>query len=318
MGETTDFIPVLRDGKEQISDKKMKKIGTIALGVVESTPVVWKNELWRFEWVRNNRWNTLRSGEPEEGHYRFVRMKDGVRSAPFAFDHSFGCCHCEDGVMYVCGVEGKGGGRVLNTFRSCDLKRWEQKRALEFPEDISLYNTSICRAENGFLMAIEIGGKNPAVGKAFTVVFARSKDLINWEMLDMMKYSYSRERYTACPVIRYVDGKIYMIILESLPLHRWAPYIYRTGDLEHFEPGLKNPFMMFDDDDKKTDPDVEFTSEQLGEIKTAVNCNASDIDLCEFEGKTHILYSWGNQLGREYLARAEYDGGVEEFLKSFF
>ena len=317
MGETTNFISGLREGREEIG-KKLKKIGTVAVGVVEATPVVWRGELWRFEWVRNSSWNTLRDGEPEDGHYHFVRMSDGKKSAPFAFGHSFGCCHCEDGVMHVVGVEGKGGGQVLNQFWSDDLEKWESKRALVFPEDVNLYNTSICRADGGFVMAIEIGGKNPAVGKSFTVVFARSKDLKNWEMLDMMKYSYSRERYTACPVVRFVDGKFYMIVLESLPLHRWAPYIYRTDDLEHFEPGLKNPFMIFDDADKLTDPAVSFTPKELSEIKNAVDCNNSDVDLCEFGGKTHVLYSWGNQLGREYLARAEYDGSMEEFLKSFF
>lgn len=54
------------------------------------------------------------------------------------------------------------------------------------------------------------------------------------------------------------------------------------------------------------------------EILDAVDCNNSDIDMCEINGKTLITYSWGNQLGKEFLALAEYNGTNEEFLKSFF
>ena len=50
----------------------------------------------------------------------------------------------------------------------------------------------------------------------------------------------------------------------------------------------------------------------------AVNINNSDIDLCEFQGKTVIYYSWGNQQGIEHLAEAVYDGPLADFLRSFF
>ena len=42
------------------------------------------------------------------------------------------------------------------------------------------------------------------------------------------------------------------------------------------------------------------------------------MDVCEFKGKTYILYSWGNQLGIEFVAQAEYDGSMNEFLMSFY
>ena len=50
----------------------------------------------------------------------------------------------------------------------------------------------------------------------------------------------------------------------------------------------------------------------------AVDCNNSDFDLCDYQGKTVITYSWGNQFGKEFLALAEYDGPSSEFLQSFF
>ena len=49
-----------------------------------------------------------------------------------------------------------------------------------------------------------------------------------------------------------------------------------------------------------------------------VDLNNSDMDLCEFKGKTIIMYSWGNQQGTEFLGEAVYEGSLESFLKGFF
>ena len=46
--------------------------------------------------------------------------------------------------------------------------------------------------------------------------------------------------------------------------------------------------------------------------------NNSDVDFCEFRGKTIITYSWGNQQGTEFLAEAAYEGTLASFLKGFF
>jgi hypothetical protein len=43
-----------------------------------------------------------------------------------------------------------------------------------------------------------------------------------------------------------------------------------------------------------------------------------DVDLCEFNGKTVIYYSWGTQSGNEFLAQADYDGPMAEFFKRHF
>jgi hypothetical protein len=236
----------------------------------------------------------------------------------FAEDHSFGCCYTENDEMYVIGVRGEGGGNILDRFVSSDLVNWECKTALVFLKDICLYNTSICQADGEYIMAIEIGGTHEAVGRPFTCVFARSYDRISWSLLDMMEYSYSRDRYTACPCIRYIDGFYYMIYLESAPHHRWLPYIVRSRDLKTFELGLTNPILWPDDEDKQVICPERFTKQELDYIENAVNCNNSDFDLCDYKGKTLITYSWGNQYGKEFLALAEYEGSSKEFLESFF
>jgi len=310
-----DFCSVLRTAQVP-ARKTLRKLGTLDVDVVETTPVVWENRLLRFEWVRNSAWGE--DVQREIGAYRFVDMADESPLPQFALDHSFGCCYAEGGKMYVHGTRGGGGGTVIDTFVSEDLVHWESSTALTFPEGIQLYNTSVCKDPDGYIMAIEIGGSHPAVGRPFTWVYAKSPDLLQWELLPMEEYSYSRDRYTACPTIRWYDGQYYLIYLESAPLHRWIPYIVRTPDLLHYEAGVINPIMMFSDEDKKVIYPERFTPEQLDRIARAANCNNSDVDLCEYNGKTVITYSWGNQLGKEFLALAEYDGSEKEFLQSFF
>ena len=77
------------------------------------------------------------------------------------------------------------------------------------------------------------------------------------------------------------------------------------------------PFAFGNEDRQVIHPE-RFSAEELDSIKTGPNGNNSDVDFCEYHGKTYITYSWGNQLGNEFLALAEYDGSLEDFLKSYF
>lgn len=312
-----DFRKNLKNGNIP-RRKTLKKLGTVKISVVETTPVVWKEKLLRFEWARNRLWGADGGIDREIGCYHIVDMETETTVCEFAYNHAFGCCYTDGEKIYAHGVRGSGGGNIIDTFVSSDLENWEESTAIVLPENLKIFNTSVCRAGDKYVMAIEIGGNAPEVGIGFTCVFAESTDLINWSMMDMMEYSYSRDRYTACPCIRYYDGYYYIICLERLPFHRWVPYIARTRDLRDYEMGDINPFMWFDNDDKKVICPDRFTQKELDYIENAINCNVSDIDMCEYNEKTIITYSWGNQLGKEFLALAEYDGTEEEFLKSFF
>ena len=53
-------------------------------------------------------------------------------------------------------------------------------------------------------------------------------------------------------------------------------------------------------------------------INAALDINNSDMELCEFLGRIIIYYSWGDQLGHEFLAEACYEGTMKEFLQGFF
>ncbi|MBQ3141334.1 MAG: hypothetical protein IJC25_05175 [Clostridia bacterium] len=225
--QLVDPVPHLSKAKCPPLTKQIKKLGTIRMNVVEATPVVWKGQLLRFEWARNHH-NDL-----DVGCYRFVDMDSDETVSEFAPNHGFGCCYCENDVMYVHGMRGPepdckdgfwahgpDGSHTLDVLWSDDLQNWHQKTALTFPDSIKVFNTSVCKGRDGYIMAIEIGGDDPIVGNAFTCVFARSDNLLDWELLPPEIYNYDRSRYTACPVIRYVDGYYYLICLESLPAYR--------------------------------------------------------------------------------------------------
>lgn len=312
-----NYEEAMRHGR--ISRKKrMKKLGTLKMNFVESTPVVWEDKLLRFEWVRPKAWCASGQIDRETGHYHFVDMATEEEVAKLGEDHSFGSCHAENGKMFVYGGRGTDGGQIIDCFYSSDMQNWESEIALTLPENVGVLNTSVCKGDGEFVMIIEVAGKNPKLGFTPTLLFAKSQDLVHWTLLDIEEYNYLPDRYTACPCIRYADGYYYIIYLEGAPCARWVPYIARSRDLKDFELGLTNPVMWPDDDDKQVIYPEFFTAEQLDYLEHAVDCNNSDFDMCEYHGKTVITYSWGNQLGKEFLALAEFDGTNEEFLKSFF
>lgn len=301
--------------------KKMRKCGTIATGVVEATPVVWQDRLLRFEWVRSDAWGALGNHKQRDvGFYHFVDMETNKEVGnPFAFGNAFGCAYEENGVMYTHGVGGNGAPcNYIDVYWSSDLCEWQTQRAVTLPDGFNIYNTSVCKDDNGYLMTIEISGPAEIVGEPFSIVFAQSTDLLNWDLLPMDQYLFYKEHYSACPSIRYFDGYYYMVYLELASFYRCIPYIVRSRDLIEFEVGLFNPFMLFSEEDRLIPHPERFTDEQKTAIATAMDNNNSDVDFCEYRGKTYILYSWGNQLGKEFLALADYDGPLDEFLKSFF
>ena len=109
-----------------------------------------------------------------------------------------------------------------------------------------------------------------------------------------------------------------MICLEALPLARYAPYIYRTKDFLTWEAGLHNPVLWISEEDHTPMEGSVFSPEEEALIRTHLNINNCDVDVCEFEGKTHIVYMTGDQLGACFGCRAVYEGTMEQFFQNFF
>lgn len=295
------------------------------LGVVspngEMTPVVYKGRLCLIRTVR------IRPDLP--GAQLFDCEEQKVISQ-FGEGREFFSGYIENDVLYAFGTyKGEKDGKPdhITMFRSEDGINWTETVLFERPE-FRLWNTSVCKGPDGYRMAIEVSlakytfdclqhPYTEPVGIPFTEFFLKSDDLVHWEWLDD-DHCYAKERYVACPALRYCDGYYYMICLEALPLVRYEPYIYRTKDFYTWEIGLHNPVLWVSREDRFPKPGIVFDEETLYNLRHYLNINDCDVDLCEFKGQTHIFYMTGDQLSMGFMCEAVYEGPLDEFLKSFF
>ncbi len=290
------------------SAPKIEKRGTVDLDLVETTPVVFEGTLYRFESVRDNYWNND-TGEP---YFRFVNHETGAPTPAFAQGFHFGTAFVESGTVYVTGTNEPGGSHV-RMFASEDLRHWDSWPVLNLP-DHTLYNTSLCRAEDRYVLMLEIGKPRKIAGRRFTARFATSKDLRRWQ-LTPPDHVYAKDRYTAPHCLKYLDGYFYNFYLEA---HQGSETrVVRSKDLVHWEPSPLNPVLRASEADRRiANPDL--TEAQRHRIATATNRNNSDIAFCGYQGRVIINYSWGNQRGTEHLAEAVYHGTVEALLRGWF
>jgi hypothetical protein len=288
----------------------IRKLGTIDCDLVEATPIVFRGRLCRFEYVRTG-YAGNRTGE---SYFRFVDHSTGDVSAPFARGYHLGNVFVERDVLYVTGTNIWDGERV-DLFVSADMESWETRNALSLP-GCGIFNTSMCRAEDRYVMMFEVGKPPEVAGVRFTARFAVSADLQSWE-LTPPECTYSKERYTAPHCLRYLDGHYYNFYLEAHPGPWYDQRVVRSRDLVTWQPSPLNPVLEASDEDRII-ADSRITDEERARIATAVNLNNSDIDFCEYEGRVIINYSWGNQQGVEHLAEAVFDGTRQEFLLGWY
>jgi len=296
--------------KMQSKKPSIKKQGTIDCDMVETTPVVFHGRLHRFEYVRTN----YKPNKTDDSYFRFMDVESGKPTPAFAVGYHLGSAYVEDDTVYVYGVD-TWGVENIQVFWSKDLEKWSSQPALTLP-GWGIYNTSVCKGAEHYIMAFEIGEPPEEAGVRFTTRFAESIDLLNWK-LTPSECVYSREKYTACPALRFLDGFYYMIYLEARPGPTYETHIVRSQDLVHWESSSFNPVLQFSEEDKKIG-NPSLTTEQRERIANAINRNNSDVDFGEFKEQVIIYYSWGDQQGTEFLAQAVYDGTMENFLHGFF
>lgn len=308
------FLPGCQPERNAVDSSAVKpaiqKRGTLDCDMVEATPVVWGDALYRFEYVRPD----YKPNTTGDSYFRFVKVETGETTPPFAAGYHLGSAFVEDGTMYAYGVS-LWGKPVIQVFWSNDLKTWETKAALE-TGGWGIYNNSICRAGDRYIMAFEVGEPPEIAGVRFTTYFAESNDLLNWRLMSL-DHVYTKEKYSACPAIRFLDGYFYMFYLEAKPGPEYETYLVRSKDLKSWESSPLNPVLSHSPEDKII-ANQNLSDAEKERIRDAVNRNNSDFDLCEYGGKVIIYYSWGSQLGVEHLAAAEYHGSLESFLRGYF
>lgn len=304
----------------------IRKIGTIACNnIVETTPLIWKGELYRFEVIRrksftsatvNKHWSEL----DDAPCLRFMHVRTNTATPLFADDHTFGFPYVVRDTMHV--VTGKGrewGADTLVFFRSGDLIHWEAYTEVHLP-GWKIYNMNIAEKNGVYTLLIEISDPVEEAGKhPYTFRFLQSTDMTNWKLLPP-EYVFQKDRYSGSPSIYTFDGDPYYYVgyLEAYPGYRFAQSMARSKDLMHWEYSPINPILMYNEFEDKQIASAFLTPEDRKRIEEALDTNNSDMELCEYLGRTLIYYSWGDQRGTEFLAEAWYEGSMHELLRSFF
>ena len=297
---------------------KINKLGTFDLDIVESNPVVFKGKPWLMQYIRNfdkphHRYYANHTGD---SYFRFLSLDDyRTLTPPFGRGLHLGNAFVHQDKVIVTAVEHWGKSRFYQ-MESEDLVHWTEPHVILEGDGWMGYNTSLCPVEDHFLLTFELKGPAELVGTPFTMFFAESTDLMNWRWLGPEK-SLVKNIYTGGPMIRYYDGWYFFFYLAIVPGKGYYNRVMRSQDLVNWEPG-KYDALGFDDDDKRIHPKANLTQEQLEVIAKAENYNASDLDMCDWQGKLFLAYSWGNQHGSEFLAFAEADANERDFCFSFF
>ena len=115
----------------------------------------------------------------------------------------------------------------------------------------------------------------------------------------MPEATFGTNRYTACPEIHYSNGYYYVLYLENRkPRHYYETYVTRSKDLKPWELSSANPVL---------------SPQGLDE-----GINASDPALVEFEGKTHVYFSVGDQLTWMNVKGGIFPGTADEFFARWY
>ncbi|HNQ90339.1 MAG TPA: hypothetical protein PKM73_17120 [Verrucomicrobiota bacterium] len=230
-------------------------------------------------------------------HLFLQDLRTGKELGRFAERHSFVSAWAEPDALHVFAAEytDDDWSRDIFRFRSADLKTWDRELAVARDPGEHLFNSSVCRDGEGYLMAYESN-----VPVQFCFKFARSADLAHWRKVEGLVFTGQGREYSACPVLRYVAPHYYVIYLHEGRVRDkagWVPWIARSRDLERWDLSPFNPILT--------------PTEGEG-------LNNSDVDLFEWEGSTYLTYATGDQSTWGSLRLARYSGPMAVFLSAWF
>lgn len=262
---------------------------------MENTPVVFQGRplllLNRRDDTKNNT-----DGYVASMFLYAIDLQTGQLVARFGEGHSFVSGFVDKNRLHVFASEGSNFDWFQSIFHfwTDDLKQWHREPAIAREGDEHLFNCSVCRDRDGFLMAYE---SNLPVQFCFR--FARSKDLSTWTKIPNLVFAGKGNEYSACPVLRYFDPYYYVIYLHApVPDHNgFISYVARSKDLKTWEMSPDNPIL---------------------EAGRGEGINNSDVDLFEFEGNTYLIYATGDQSTWGSARMAMYPGPMHEMFEGWF
>jgi alpha-L-fucosidase len=280
----------------------------------EVTPFVFKGRLYRLE-------NMMRFGdfEGKEPPYRY--HEDGFRIHDVAADqiisipllnHYFAIAYVWDDRVYVVAgdYEDRPWWHIRHTvmISSDDLVTWTKPRViLEAAGDEHLFNYALCRAKGKFYLLYETNDRR---WPAFTMRFCESDDLVTWRKLPE-NYIYGKDKYTGGPALYYDEEEdwFYILYVNAFGENQYDNRIARSHDLMTWQDAPADRPIVSPDLQRVVD------GKKWPGIK---ECSASDVEMCEFQGKTYLCWNNGNQQGASVGWEAVYDGPMKQFLRKFF
>ena len=284
---------------------------------------MFNGKLYRLELVDPGRGRPETIFANESIHFIIRDTESGEIVSRFGYGHYYCAAYVEDETVYVTSTlikpeEGWYGSDTVVMFESSNLTDWKE-RVLFRRNGWRYFNTSLVKNEKEYVILMEAFEPKEEIGPhPFTFFFATSKDLKNWEFMDS-NIGYPWKRYGGGPKMIFCNGYYYLISVTLLPNNICTNFIYRTSDFVTWEIGKYNPFLMPSNEDMTVAENAaDIDDNMLDEIHHHYNSNNSDVDMCEFNGKTIINYMTGDQLGYYNIAEAEYDGTIQELLENFF
>ena len=242
---------------------KLVKNDFIVSPAMESTPVIFQGGLHLLQSIRPGR-----GGAREDYYLTITDVARDEEIANFGVGFGLACAYVENDIFYVYASKWEPDEEWTDIYllESGDLNNWTTKLVVPRASDEHLFNSSVCKDGDGYAMVYESSAYVP-----FTVKFAKSSDLRTWnKLLDM---DFSRDKYAACPTLRYMDGYYYLLYLV-VGGPGYVTHIARSPDLATWEISPLNPVLTPTPDE---------------------GINNSDVDLVEFSGRVYVYYATGDQ-----------------------
>lgn len=141
----------------------------------------------------------------------------------------------------------------------------------------------------------------------FTFKYFVSDDLLHWQRVP--NAIYGRDKYVGGPALYYEGGYYYTLYLHNLGNKRYETRVTRAKDLVNWQDAPDGrPFLTFDPNHRN----LPLRPSHLQES------NASDAELCEWNGKTLVYFTGSDQVIAGDLQWAEFDGTARELLEHFY
>jgi alpha-L-fucosidase len=290
----------------------LQKNGYLGSPLVETTPFVFRGRLYLLE---NNQAffddPKLKLGEHfEKDELRIRDVETGKLISVALKNHGFGTAFVWNDKVYVFAASWGVGKPWRNATEvslttSDDLKTWSPPQTVLRAEGKEwIYNVAVCRGPDRFVLLYET---NDARWPAFTFKYCESADLVHWKRIPGA--FYGTNKYVGGPALYFEGGWYYTLYFEALGGIRYETRITRSKNLIDWQDAPEDrPFLTFD----PTKKNLPRRPPELPET------NASDPELCYFDGRTILYFTGGDQQVGGDLQRAEFAGTPQALFEAFF